>query len=45
MIKDLRKLKAPMAPEVRKILIFQLFKGLYYMQVHFLLLSVKQYLS
>ena len=43
LIKDFRKDKAPIAPEVRKILIFQLFKGLYYMQVYIDLNSLTAY--
>ncbi len=33
MIKEQRKLKRPFHPVIRKILIFQLFKALYYMQL------------
>jgi len=33
MIKDQRKLKKPFPKEMRKLLIFQLFKALYYLQV------------
>lgn len=33
MIKEQRKIKKPFAPHVRKILVFQMFKALYYMQL------------
>ena len=33
LIKEQRKLKKPFAPVLRKLMVFQLFKALYYMQV------------
>ena len=39
LIKEQRKIKKPFAPIIRKLIIFQLFKALYYMQVRYFILS------
>lgn len=43
LIKEQRKAKKPFAPVLRKLMVFQLFKALYYMQVLCCLFSLPRF--